>query len=117
MKKLTQSDLSFLVDKELLQFCYGEHEIILNFSDDISLTVESQLHLKMKNGDQFQWNSGSRKQSNLESLINSKVISISLAPDNSLDIVFENNALATIKINENGFESYQITYHKKYYVV
>ena len=42
-------DIDFLIEKELIQVCYGQYEIILNFFLDVSISVEGKVCISEDN--------------------------------------------------------------------
>ena len=111
-------DLRFLIGKELLQTCFGVYQIILNFSEDTSISVERELTFSNKSGEYFTWHHGGRNNWPLQSILGYKIVDAVLTPDQSLILSFENKDDLTIKVHENKeFESYQINYGGKLFVI
>jgi hypothetical protein len=111
-------DINFLLGKELLQICFGLYQVILNFSENASISVEHRLVYANKSGECFTWNCGQRNNLPIQSSLGYKVVEANLTPEQSINLVFENQDELTIQVSENKkFESYQINYGAKYFVV
>lgn len=115
---LIPPDLDFLVNKELIQTCFGLHQLILNFTEDTSISIEHKLIYANKSGRSFTWLPGERNDVPLQLLLDHKITAVQTSPDQSFNFPFDNGDTLIVEAAKNtGFESYQITHGTKYYVV
>ena len=108
MKTLKASDLSFLEGKEIIQICIGKYQIILNFTDDISIDIECEFSVLL-NQEKYVWVSDTKDEIPFGSLIGIVVNSFDLDIQNNLVLTFSDDVLIEIIASSNdGFESYQV---------
>jgi hypothetical protein len=93
-----QTDLSFLADRELLQVCFGLHQVTLNFECETSVSIESNYFM----------NGVSRDRAALCSLLGHRVSAARNVGDGSVDLVFSSGDRLYILDSNKDYESYQI---------
>jgi hypothetical protein len=102
------ADLSFFVGKSLEQICFGSYQVQLNFSETVSLNVESRLVLTTAQDDVLELQQPYSDAGGLLALLGTEVLSAWADANGDLSLEFSNKS--TLKVlNENAaYESYQI---------
>ena len=109
MNKSTNKEFSFLRNKELIQVCFGKFEIILNFDDDLSITIECPFSFLSKNKT-LDWNPDDLADMPLNYLLGRKIINWEI--ENSKEFGFFFDSKESIKIHlsvETGYENVTIS--------
>lgn len=110
-------DLSFLVNKTLIQVCFGGNDLVLNFAPNVSITVTSSVRVSGPSG------TGERREdfreiaNSLFRLLNSSISSAAGHPDGTLILTFTGEWLLEIYDDSDRYESYVIRYDGKTIVV
>ena len=94
-----QTNLGFLLNRELQQVCVGRHQIILRFDADICITLECEYSL----------DGVPAEAASLFPLLGEKVASLNNSGNGSLAISFSNGCELLIVDSNQGYESYAIT--------
>lgn len=103
-------DFQFLIGRELLQLCIGLHQIILNFSDDISISLECAVLLTNADGLTIEVTCNNPKQSqNLICLLGSTIESAVAKNEGELMLGFSQKCKLSITDSNEDTESYTIT--------
>jgi hypothetical protein len=103
------ADLTFFLGKPLEQVCFGSYQIQLNFSEAVSLSVESRLVLTTAQEEVFELGQPYSQAGGLLDLLGKEVISASAESNGDLSLKFSNQSILKV-LNENSrYESYQIT--------
>ncbi len=101
-------DLSFFVGSELIQVCIGLHQLILNFSGDISISIECEFsHLSKGRA----LNKSSELPDSACSLLTTLgccVTDINNLGNGNLEIKFSNGEIIQINDSNKDYESYCI---------
>jgi hypothetical protein len=107
----SNTDLNYLINCELQQISIGLHQVILRFSNDLQITVESKLEVK-ENASASVTCSWEGEQivnfDNILKLINTSIKQYKILDDKNLVLEFSNNNSLIIYDNHQAFESYQI---------
>ena len=109
--KLESSQIAFLKGIVVEQVCLGNHQIILNGSSEVSISVESSLrHVVADDSVNEEWNAGgSAGLQHIHRMIGSVISRSSVQPDGSLLLQFFNGDTVLVGIRSDGLESFQIT--------
>ena len=110
-------DLSFFVDRAVSQVCFGAHDLILNFSDELSVSVTSLIEFKDAKGEAVRSEDFREVASALVSLIDRTVVSVNGEMDGTLDLIFDNGARLSIFDRYKQYESYVIKHRETLIVV
>jgi hypothetical protein len=113
------TDLSFLLYKEVQQVCIGLYQVILNFDSDVSISVECRVaHHLGEDGKVEEWSpSGSASRSSLPLLLGSRISDVTVVGRGTLRIVFSNRNTLLLYDESDEHESYQISYGGRLIVV
>lgn len=101
-------DLSFLANKELFQVCFGAHDLILNFSDVVSISVTSCLGWVSSTGSRDIYEDFSKAAPALLTLLHDVVTSAHGDPAGTLSLKFRLGITLEIYDNSDRYESYLI---------
>jgi hypothetical protein len=105
------TDLSFLYEKELLQVCVGEVQIILRFDGDITLYMECDFEHFPKHGQVLLGDSSKPiSSSSLLTLLGSSVKGADNIGEGGIELFFSNGDKVRIYDSNEGTESYHITF-------
>jgi hypothetical protein len=104
------SDLEFLHDKDLIQICVGQYQIIFNFVDGITISVESGIAVKVASEEIEQiWKPGTKFEAqNLFQLLGKPITNYEVLDANALRLMFGEPGEIRILTHEQ-YESYTIT--------
>ena len=102
------ADLSFMERKSLEQICFGTYQLQLNFSESVSLNLESRLVLTTAENEVFDLRQPYTQADPLLNLLGSEVISAWAEANGDLSVEFSNNDTLKIMNDNAEFESYQI---------
>jgi hypothetical protein len=110
MYKLDSStNLSPLIGKELIQVCIGLYQVILRFTEELSITVQC-LYYFNREGETFEGSGEDPSISkNLVFLLGNSIESAQIQEDNKLIINFSNNCRLTLVDDSESYESFIIT--------
>lgn len=101
-------DLSFFLGNELIQVCIGLHQLILNFSGDISISIECEFfHLSKGRA----LNKSSELLDSARSLLSTLgccVTDINNLGNGNLEIKLSNGDIIQINDSNEDYESYSI---------
>lgn len=102
MNQDIKSSLDHYLGKELIQVCIGKYQLILNFENDISISVESKMlfneHIWIPDSSSLPY----------DLLIGFTITSIKISEVEELEIISKDSSIRILK-NAEGFESYQIS--------
>lgn len=100
-------DFEFLIDKRLLQVCFGLFQLILNFDEDISITIEGNFDLSLSNKNKYK-ESISIEYDEVLFLIDQTIKEVQVLDTKTLEINFSNNKNLKLFDNNTNSESFQI---------
>lgn len=100
--------VTFFHERTLLQLCIGVHDLILNFDNEIRITVTSAVALvdstnTVQRSDDFR-----AVVTNLVRLLNQKVVSAQGDESGTLTLGFDNGQVLAIYDDSKEYESYTI---------
>ena len=100
---------------ELQQICFGENEVIFNFSDNISVLVMSEIRIGSEENagcEDFKSLSGE-----LLRLLGLKITRAASQNNKDITLLFSDGTDLTLIDNSESFESYVISMKSKKYVI
>src|SRR5487761_1095526 len=106
-------DLGFFNARELLQVCIGANEVILNFDDDLSLTIETELIHRPTAGTATAFKDAISAAPMLSRLINTKVLTALRIDPGTLSLRFSNGDTLDVSDTSSVYESYQIRHGQR----
>jgi hypothetical protein len=105
------TDLSFFSEKELLQVCVGEYQIILRFDGSIDLSLECTFEHVPKHGQVFLGDSSKPiSSSSLLTLLGSSVERADNIGEGTIELFFSNGDKVRVYDSNDGTQSYRITF-------
>lgn len=110
-------DLTFFNARKLLQVCVGANEIILNFDDELSLTIESDICHRTSAGEVRAFSNSVEAAGTLVQLIDSTVQTAFRMEPGTLALRFSNGETLEVLDSNRDFESYQIGQGQRFIVV
>jgi hypothetical protein len=115
-------DLSFLKGQTLVQVCFGEHSVVLNFSAGtsglpVSISVQSAVELSLPEGGQHRWEDFRQGAGFLMALISNTVAAATGTTDGTVTLEFNEGGVLRLYDNSKHYESYSIRHGEKIIVV
>jgi len=104
----SETDLSFLLEKELEQIAIGRHQAILRLDGGVEISIESDLEHRLPSGKGMLYSDVAAAASALASLLNSTIKSYSIEPPGNLKMFFSNGDALVIYDSNPSYESYQV---------
>ena len=111
------TNLDFFIGQTLQQVCLGANEVILRFSDYLSLTIESDFVIQDDHGLRTSFEDARGAAGALARLISEIVGSVSADDEGTLKICFKRGDVLEVMDTWEMYESYVIQHHDKFYVV
>lgn len=105
-------DVSFFVGQALTQLCFGGNELLLNFGDDLSVSVEARVELRSHDS---QWEIENFKVEGapLLVLIERTIEAATPHEDGTLDLRFDGDIVLRLIDDSPHYESYVIWHGKE----
>jgi hypothetical protein len=101
-------DYNFLKLKRLIQICISQYQVILRFDDDISISVESAIRYKNRQGNYYTYEDNKLIGSDFISLIGNKIHSIDCENSNILKLSFDTKEVIELINDSEAYESFNI---------
>ena len=111
------TDLSFLLGKELQSVSIARHSLVINFDDDERITITSECTYQPNKGDTVQFENYPASASLICKLLGSSIVGARGAEDGSLALEFSNGDTFRIHDDSIQYESYQIKFGSRLIVV
>ena len=102
------ADLSFLLEKSLEQICFGSYQIRFNFSEGVSVSVESRLILVTAENAESEFDQPYSKADGLLGLLGTEVVNAQAEANGDLSVEFSNKSTLKVLNENSAYESYQI---------
>ena len=103
-------DLSFLIGREIIQIAIGQFQIIFNFDESVSISVESEFRLVSPDGDVSTWQPRVPEAAAVAlRLLGLKVKNVSGQTNGTLTLTFSSGDILTILDSSKEYASYDIT--------
>ena len=113
----TNLDVSFFSGKRVLQVCIGANEVILNFDDDVSITILSCFGYGESGGIAQRYEDFKKGAAATASLLDRTVVGAKGDTDGTLRLQFDNDSYLEVYEDKSPYESYHFRNGKKLYVV
>jgi len=110
-------NLDFLKGVKLLQLCIGSNEVILNFSRDISITIESRLDFLSHAQSSVTTEAGPASAATLAKLLSDTITGVRGSSDGAIHLSFAKGTGLVIHDSSGEYESYQIKHGDEIIVV
>lgn len=110
-------DFGFLIGVTLTQICIGRHEIILNFSGDVSITVEGDLEIEPTLATRHRYDDSRVAGAKLSPLVALSVENARRIQPGDLELTFSNGWAVNICDSSSHYESYQIRHGSDLFVI
>ena len=101
-------DLNFLCGCELIQICVGVHDCILNFHEDLSISISSQIGYLDSSGGYRRFIHFPDAVAPISVLFGQQISAATGYPDGTLRLFFPSNARLDLFDDSKQFESYVI---------
>lgn len=102
------ADLSFFVGKAVDQICFGSYQITLNFSEGVSVSVESRLILTTARNAVAEFAQPYSRADGLLDLLGTEVVNAQAEANGDLSLEFSNKSTLKVPNENSAYESYQI---------
>jgi hypothetical protein len=113
-----ETDVSFMVNQKLIQACFGQHDLILNFDNDgVSVLVTSSIGCIPPNGACHHVTQFSEEAQFILKLLDVPVVTAEVMPGGTFCMSFEGGAQLQIYDDSDQFESYVIEHAGKIIIV
>ena len=103
------SDLSFLLGKELIQICLGLHERMLHFYEDITITLECEVKVSNLKDDGGEACASCPGDAELLKILGSRITGVTNKGGGELALTFSNGSILMMFDSNSDYESYQIS--------
>lgn len=107
---------AFIEGRVLEQLCFGRHELILNFDDGLSITVEGALGITLAGAGEFVVDDALDIASVLAGLISDTVTAIEVNDPRSFSMRFAQGHIVRLIDSSRRYESFQVR-HGDYLIV
>lgn len=111
------ADLSYFVGTVLLQLCFGAHDLILHFTDDVSITVMSSIGLPSPGAVNYRYVDFTQAATPLLALLNLEVVGSKGSEDGTLTLEFSGGKFLYVYDDSQNYESYIMKYGSEEIVV
>ena len=102
-------DLNFLTGKKLIQVCFGANDLILRFTDDISIAVFSSIGIGKDKGKIARHINFGEAALEILGLLDRVVARVEWTTEGTVTLTAEDETLLQIFDDSEQFESYTIT--------
>jgi len=109
--------LEFLCGQTLLQVCVGAHDLILNFHDDVSVTVTSRIACAGPDGARHEYDDFRQAAPELMVFLNETIAKAEGSEDGTLRLAFDTGGTITIYDDSAEYESYTIRHGERVIVI
>ncbi len=116
-KEPAEGELNFLLGLPLFQVCMGANEVILNFDDDVSITVEATISFRDTSGNETTYSNLPSAAPALVKLLSSNIDWLSMEGNGTLSLRFVTGSTLVIHNDSEMFESYHVKRAGEVYVV
>jgi hypothetical protein len=102
------TDLTFLLERVLVQICFGENDVFLNFDNPISIRIESSITLVEASGESRFFDNLLEVVPHLRSLLGEQVRAAHVVASGTLVLEFSSGTQVKIHDDSQQFESYSV---------
>ena len=108
---------AFIEGRVLEQLCFGRHELILNFDDGLSITVEGALGITLAGAGESVVDDAVDIASVLVGLISDRVAAIEVNDPRSFSMGFAQGLMVRLIDSSDRYESFQVRHGDRLIVV
>ena len=113
----TQS-FDFMKKKELEQVCIGQYQVILHFTDDLSISADCLMRLSGPDGTSVDiYGDNCSLSRNTTCLLGSSIVSVNSVDKEELSILFSNDYTLSIIDSNKKYESFSIVINDDWIIV
>jgi hypothetical protein len=102
------TQIDFLQGKTLLQACFGANDLILNFTENISISIFSAIGVGLKGSNVDRHSKFEEVSRELLRLLNRVVAEVHWTPEGTVSLIFDEGSAVYIYDDSAGYESYTI---------
>jgi hypothetical protein len=99
--------LAFLRETTIVQVCFGSHDLVLNFAEDIRIAIFSSVSMGFKGGPLHKYGNSRDAAADLFALLDKHVDDVAWTADGTLTLTIADRVLQ-IHDDSDRFESYVI---------
>jgi len=103
------TQLDFLKGKALLQACFGANDLILNFTEDISISIFSSVGVSFGGGSLDKHSAFEEVSRELLQLLNREIVEVHWTPKGTVTLIFDEGGTVQIYDDSEHYESFTIT--------
>jgi hypothetical protein len=103
------ADLNFLKGRTLLQACFGPHDLILNFDEDVSISIWSALAVGQSGANLQRHAAFAEVGQEVLRLLEKAVLEVGWTLSGTVSLTFEGDQLLELYDDNAGYESYAIS--------
>jgi hypothetical protein len=103
------TNLDFIKGAILVQACFEPHDLILNFHQNVSISICSSVAVGRAGTNPRRHTSFEEISREILSLLNRPVLNVGWAPNGTVSLTFEGNDLLELYDDSAGYESYTIS--------
>jgi hypothetical protein len=101
-------DFAFFIGRTLLQACFGGHDLILNFDEDVRVTVTSSVGCLVSSASIRRFTDFRQAAPFVLALVNRTISAVETGENGTLTLKFDNGGSLELYDDSNDFESYSI---------
>jgi Family of unknown function (DUF6188) len=105
----SNTNLDFLKGATLIQVCFGENDLILNFSDSVSIAIFSSVGVGVASSAMNKHSTFQEVAGELLALLNKVVSNVRWTPEGTITLELDNGNAIQIYDDSPSFESYTIS--------
>ena len=106
----SDTDLTFLQGKDLIQVRIGVHEVIVAFDNDITIMIQSDIVHKIGNDIAACYRLPVSAMPALVRFLGTRVVTTTISPPGTLGLVFSNGETLELHDSSSQYESYHISH-------
>ena len=103
------TDLNFLKGRTLIQACFGPHDLILNFDENVSISIWSALSLGQSRARPQRHSAFAEVSREVLGLLEKEVLEVGWTPGGTVSLTFEGHQHLELYDDNAGYESYAIS--------
>jgi hypothetical protein len=111
------ADLTFMVNRELLQVCVGSNEAILHFDDDLSITIMTTVRHEVSGRPTAVYEDSPASAAALVRFLGCRLLEIKGDEAGNMRMTFSNGETLEIRDEDPHYECYLIEHHDRVIVV
>jgi hypothetical protein len=104
----SDTNLNFLKGATLIQVCFGPHDLILNFTENVSISIYSAVSFGATGANPPRHTAYDQVSQGILRLLNKAVLDVGWTPDGMVSLTFEGNGVLEMYDDSTQYESYTI---------